>query len=185
MSAAGRGTLGPDLVASGETDTAGRPHPDVAWAPNRNQMDPTEYVEARWSALVRAAVLLGASDAEAPAIVRSVLEANTRRIRRSDDPDDLVHRALAAAVPGAEATTFGAEPDLEARREMLVEADDVVTPPEAAPLLTRPHRRRWPIAAGLLALVLVAAVTVVVSRDDGQEPPAPDVLRDDQVPSLF
>lgn len=63
-------------------------------------MDPQAYVDARWHALLRAAVDLGVPEEDAPALVRGVLAAQRRRIRRAEDPDPLVHAALAGAVPG-------------------------------------------------------------------------------------
>lgn len=64
-------------------------------------MDPREYLDARWYALVRAAVALGVPEDDAPGVVRQVLDRNERRIRRADDPDPLVHAALRDAVLGA------------------------------------------------------------------------------------
>ena len=63
-------------------------------------MDPQEYADARWHALLRAAVDLGVGEDEAPAVVRRVLAAQRRGIRRAEDPDPLVHAALAAEVRG-------------------------------------------------------------------------------------
>jgi hypothetical protein len=66
-------------------------------------VDPQEYVDARWLALVRAAVELGVAEEDAPGVVRRVLAAHQRRIRRTEDPDPLVHAALADAVRGPRA----------------------------------------------------------------------------------
>lgn len=63
-------------------------------------MDPQQYVDARWHALVRAAVDLGVGGEDAPALVRRVLADQHRRIRRAEDPDPLVHAALVDAVHG-------------------------------------------------------------------------------------
>jgi hypothetical protein len=63
-------------------------------------MDPREYHDARWFSLLRAAEDLGVPEEEAPAVVRRVLDANERRIRRSEDPDPLVHESLRDAVLG-------------------------------------------------------------------------------------
>lgn len=63
-------------------------------------MDPQEYFDARWHALLRAAVDLGVDEQDAPAVVRRVLAAQQRRIRRADDPDPLVHAALELDVRG-------------------------------------------------------------------------------------
>jgi hypothetical protein len=148
-------------------------------------MEPREYVDARWSALVRAAALLGASEAEAPDLVRQVLAHNERRIRRAKDPDPLVHRALAAAIPHSELTRFGAEQDLETRREMLIEFDEQPMPAPVGPT-PRPHDRRWPLAAtaaGVLLLVAALVATALTTRGGDDRPG--DTLRPDQVPSLF
>lgn len=63
-------------------------------------MDPGEYRDARWYALVRAAVDLGVPEEAAPALVQQVLDRNVRRIRRAEDPDPLVHEALREAALG-------------------------------------------------------------------------------------
>jgi hypothetical protein len=146
-------------------------------------MEPGEYVDARWSALVRAAVLLGASEADAPDLVRRVLADNQRRIRRATDPDPLVHRALAAAIPHSEQTCFGAEQDLETRREMLIDFDEQPTPVPVGPA-PRPRRARWPLVAIAATLLVAAGVAVAVTTRDTHDRPG-DSLRADQVPSLF
>ncbi|WP_243059546.1 PASTA domain-containing protein [Nocardioides sp. SR21] len=64
-------------------------------------MDPREYLDARWHALVRAAVDLSVPEEDAPALVQRVLARNERRIRRAEDPDPLVHEALRDEVLGA------------------------------------------------------------------------------------
>ncbi|MGB0099747.1 MAG: PASTA domain-containing protein [Nocardioides sp.] len=64
-------------------------------------MDPADYLDARWHALLRTAVDLGVPEDEAPVVVRRVLDAHRRRIRRADDPDPLVRAALREAVLGA------------------------------------------------------------------------------------
>jgi hypothetical protein len=63
-------------------------------------VDPREYLDARWYALVRAAVDLGVPEEDAPTLVQQVLARNQRRIRRADDPDPLVHEALREAALG-------------------------------------------------------------------------------------
>ena len=55
------------------------------------------YVAARWPRLVRSAVLLGCSHAEAEDLVQTALErtlVHWRRVRRADDRDAYVHRIL-------------------------------------------------------------------------------------------
>lgn len=63
-------------------------------------MDPQEYRDARWYALLRTATDLGVPAEEAPALVQRVLDDNRRAIRRAEDPDPLVHDALHDAVRG-------------------------------------------------------------------------------------
>jgi RNA polymerase sigma-70 factor (sigma-E family) len=55
------------------------------------------YVEARWSRLVRSAVLLGCSHAEAEDVVQTALTrclVHWRKVERADDRDAYVHRIL-------------------------------------------------------------------------------------------
>lgn len=57
----------------------------------------TEYVAARWARLVRSAVLLGCTPAEAEDIVQAALTrclVNWSKVRRADDRDAYVHRIL-------------------------------------------------------------------------------------------
>src|SRR4051794_16991682 len=68
-------------------------------------MDPQDYRDARWHALLREAEDLGVCAEEAPDLVAGVLADQRRRIRRADDPDPVVPEALAAAVLGAAATS--------------------------------------------------------------------------------
>ncbi|MBA2954772.1 PASTA domain-containing protein [Nocardioides sp. MAH-18] len=63
-------------------------------------MDPRDYRDARWHALLREAEELGVPAEDAPAVVARVLGEQQRRIRRADDPDPLVREALADAVLG-------------------------------------------------------------------------------------
>jgi RNA polymerase sigma-70 factor (sigma-E family) len=59
--------------------------------------DFTEYVAARWQVLVRSAVLLGCSHAEAEDLVQTVLERcllKWKRVSAVDDRDAYVHRML-------------------------------------------------------------------------------------------
>jgi hypothetical protein len=64
-------------------------------------VDPREYAEARWHALLRAADDLGVPEDDAPALVQRVLDRQQRSIRRAEDPDPNVHEALREAVLGA------------------------------------------------------------------------------------
>lgn len=57
----------------------------------------TEYVAARWPRLVRSAVLLGCSPAEAEDVVQTALTrclVNWAKVRRADNRDAYVHRVL-------------------------------------------------------------------------------------------
>jgi len=57
----------------------------------------SEYVAARWPRLVRSAVLLGCSPAEAEDVVQAALTAclvSWAKVRRADDRDAYVHRVL-------------------------------------------------------------------------------------------
>jgi hypothetical protein len=70
-------------------------------------MDPQEYRDARWHALLRAAEDLGVETEQAPALVDAVLARQHRRIRRAEDPDPLVRQALTDAVLGVPARPRG------------------------------------------------------------------------------
>ncbi|MFC6154983.1 sigma factor [Nocardioides yefusunii] len=55
------------------------------------------YVRARWTHLVRSAVLMGSPVADAEALVQNVrakVYANWRKVSRTDNPDAYVHRIL-------------------------------------------------------------------------------------------
>ncbi|MDP9822838.1 SigE family RNA polymerase sigma factor [Nocardioides massiliensis] len=57
----------------------------------------SQFVAARWSRLVRAAVLLGCSPAEAEDVVQTALMrclVHWRKVQRADDRDGYVHRVL-------------------------------------------------------------------------------------------
>jgi DNA-directed RNA polymerase specialized sigma24 family protein len=57
----------------------------------------SEYVAARWPRLVRSAVLLGCSAAEAEDVVQTALTrclVSWSRVQRADDRDAYVHRVL-------------------------------------------------------------------------------------------
>jgi RNA polymerase sigma-70 factor (sigma-E family) len=59
--------------------------------------DFSEYVAARWPSLVRSAVLLGCSHAEAEDLVQTALERcllKWRKVQAADDRDAYVHRIL-------------------------------------------------------------------------------------------
>lgn len=60
-------------------------------------MDPLDYRDARWFALLRAATEIGVPEQDAPALVERVLARHQRRIRRAEDPDLVVLPAVRAA----------------------------------------------------------------------------------------
>src|SRR4051812_40759786 len=97
-------------------------------------MDPQDYRDARWHSLLRAAEDLGVEPEAAPGLVEQVLARQQRRIRRAEDPDPLVHAALADAVLG---------------------------PPATAP---REHRRRWLAVAGLTAALVAVGAAFALTR---------------------
>lgn len=62
------------------------------------------YVEARWTRLVRSAVLLGCSPSDAEDLVQSTLMrclVHWARVRRADDRDAYVHRVLINTLTSA------------------------------------------------------------------------------------
>ena len=82
-------------------------------------MDFQEYVAARRTALVRAAVLLGVAQVAAPKIVRDVLLQEAGHIERRGDPDPVVLAALVlAARPESARLPEGDEPGLAVRRTL-------------------------------------------------------------------
>ncbi|KQW47923.1 hypothetical protein ASC77_16070 [Nocardioides sp. Root1257] len=99
-------------------------------------MDPREYRDARWHSLLRTAEELGVDPEAAPGLVEQVLARQQRRIRRAEDPDPLVHAALADAVLG---------------------------PPSPA---SREHRRRWLAVAGLATALVAVGIVFAVTRPE-------------------
>jgi hypothetical protein len=146
-------------------------------------MEPREYADVRRYALVRAAVELGVPAEDAPGLVERVLEEQSRRIRRAEDPDPLVHEALAEAVRRR-----------GGRRRSTADRDDRADQPDRTAATDRAGgtggaggtgwrgRAGWP-AIVALAIALVA-VGVAATALRPARPPAHH-LRDDQVPSLF
>ena len=63
-------------------------------------MDFDQYVAARYGRLIEHAVLLGCAEGEAGTYVDRVLLEQRKRIRRTEDPDPLVHEALERAISG-------------------------------------------------------------------------------------
>jgi hypothetical protein len=86
-------------------------------------MDFQEYVAARRTALVRAAVLLGAAEVAAPRIVHDTLLREADRIDRRADPDPVVHAALVDATSTESARLpEGDDPGLDVRRTLAAMA---------------------------------------------------------------
>jgi hypothetical protein len=73
-------------------------------------VDFDHYVAARYGRLVEHAVLLGCAEGEAGTHVDQVLIDNRKAIGRAEDPDPLVHEALARAVSGTPAPRRRAGP---------------------------------------------------------------------------
>jgi hypothetical protein len=144
-------------------------------------MDFDEYVAARYGSLLRAAVLMGCATERAPAVVEQVLARSERRIRHAEDPDPLVHEALAHAIPGARLTDFGAHP--EARQDLLMSAEPVpVDAVGVGHLEVPPRDRNLPAVTALVVLVLLLVGAGLVGpghREPGFR------LAFAQVPSLF
>ncbi|CUR54811.1 hypothetical protein NOCA2220002 [metagenome] len=68
-------------------------------------MEFDQYVAARRTTLVRATVLLGCPETEAPLVVNAVVARAAREIQRAENPDPDVYRALMSALaqrPGAD-----------------------------------------------------------------------------------
>ena len=63
-------------------------------------MDFDQYVAARYGRLIEHAVRLGCAEGEAGGYVDQVLLEQRKRIRKAEDPDPLVHRALERAIDG-------------------------------------------------------------------------------------
>ncbi len=61
-------------------------------------MEFDQYVAARRTTLVRATALLGCPEAEAPQVVNAVVARAAREIKRAENPDPEVYRALMAAL---------------------------------------------------------------------------------------
>lgn len=144
-------------------------------------MDFDEYVAARHGTLLRAAVLMGCAEAHAPRLVADVLAVTARRIRRSDDPDDLVLDALASVIPGARSTAFGSATSPDVRADLLMSTERVDSV-GVGPIDLPPAELNRPVV-GVLAL-LVALLVAAGLVGPGQ--PGPQwTLAAAQVPSLF
>jgi hypothetical protein len=143
-------------------------------------MEPRDYADVRRYALVRAAVELGVPAEDAPGLVERVLQEQARRIRKAEDPDPLVHEALAEAV-----RRRGGRSRSTADRTHQADQTDPADQPHQT---DRPGVTGWRARAGWPAIVALAialvAVGVAATALRPARPPAHH-LRDDQVPSLF
>jgi len=110
--------------------------------------DFSEFVAARWSRLVRAAVLLGCSPAEAEDIVQSALERcllSWSSVERATDRDAYVHRVLINTFTSARRRRWTGErpvarvPD-EPAPDATGQVDDADTLLRALELLPRDQR---------------------------------------------
>ena len=144
-------------------------------------MDFDEYVAARHGALLRAAVLMGCAPSAAHDVVDTVLALSARGIRHSEDPDPLVHEALATAIPGARRTAFGATGDPELRQELLMAAA-TVDDPGAGHIEVPPAEVNRALVAVLAVLVAFLMSAAIVGPDRSQ---SRLLLASAQVPSLF
>jgi hypothetical protein len=82
-------------------------------------MDFQEYVAARRTSLVRAAVLLGAAEIAAPRVVRETVLATAGPIGRMADPDPVVYAALVREARAESARLpVGDDPGLAVRRRL-------------------------------------------------------------------
>jgi RNA polymerase sigma factor (sigma-70 family) len=89
----------------------------------RADEDFTEYVGARWPRLVRSAVLLGCSTAEAEDIVQTALEKCLRRwskVQAAGDRDAYVHRVLINAFISSRRRRWWAEKPTQVLTEQSV-----------------------------------------------------------------
>jgi len=81
----------------------------------------SEYVTSRWSRLVRAAVLLGCSTAEAEDIVQTALTrclVNWGKVEHAADPDAYVHRVLVNAFTSSRRRRWSAETTVSVMPEL-------------------------------------------------------------------
>jgi hypothetical protein len=99
-------------------------------------MDPGDYRDARWHALLREAEDLGVPPERAAGTVDAVLTRERRRIRRADDPDPLVREALRDAVLGRPTPTRRRWPAVVALAVALTAVGGVVALTRPDPLPT-------------------------------------------------
>lgn len=85
------------------------------------------YVEARWTRLVRSAVLLGCSASDAEDLVQTTLErclVHWGRVRRADDRDAYVHRVLVNTLASARRRRWTGERPTDRVPEPVTAAED-------------------------------------------------------------
>ncbi len=124
-------------------------------------MDFDQYVAARYGRLIEHAVLLGCAEGEAGTYVDRVLLEQRKRIRRTEDPDPLVHEALERAISGT--------PERSRRTGPLVAVGLVVVAVAVGAALTyRPPPRPVPSLFALDGSQAAAA-----ARGPGLRRPAP------------
>jgi RNA polymerase sigma-70 factor (sigma-E family) len=107
--------------------------------------DFTTYVAAHWPRLVRSAVLLGCTRAEAEDVVQSALERCLRRWRRvaaADDRDAYVHRVLINTFTSARRRRWTGERPTDTLPETTV--SDVTSVVDEADALVRALGRLGP-----------------------------------------
>ncbi len=110
--------------------------------------DFSDYVAARWTRLVRAAVLLGCSESEAEDLVQTALERclmKWRKVQRADDRDAYVHRVLVNTLISSRRRRWtGEQPsaDLPERpsQDETTSIDDIDAVVRALGLLSRDQR---------------------------------------------
>src|SRR5690348_10033151 len=117
---------------------------EVRWSMEVEE-DFTTYVAAHWPRLVRSAVLLGCTRAEAEDVVQSALERCLRRWRRvaaADDRDAYVHRVLINTFTSARRRRWTGERPTDPLPETTV--SDVTSVVDEADALVRALGRLGP-----------------------------------------
>jgi len=115
--------------------------------------DFSEYVAARWSRLVRSAILLGCSIAEAEDLVQSALErclTHWRKVEKAHDRDAYVHKILLNTFTGSR------------RRKWTTEVAMADTPDQPSPDQTSAVDRTDALERGLSRLPHDQRVAVVL-----------------------
>ena len=105
----------------------------------------SDFVAARWPRLVRTAVLVGCSQAEAEDLVQTTLERCLRkwdRVRAADDRDAYVHRMLLNGFTSSRRRRWTHEHPTEHLPDTV--ADDELTGVDSADALTRALSRLTP-----------------------------------------